>query len=163
MRERSNRDRVPYEQWQNAGAIEATPGNVIDYDRVAARLRWALDTYNVQEIAFDPWNATQFIQPFVDAGIVCVEMRQGYASLSAPTKRLLSLVLEGKLQHGGHPVLRWNADNAMTKSDDNENVRLVKPAAGKRIDCLAALVTALARLGDDQSGSVYEERELLVL
>ena len=28
------RDRVPYPQWVKQGLIEATPGEVIDYDRI---------------------------------------------------------------------------------------------------------------------------------
>lgn len=164
MRERGNRDRVPYEEWVRQGAVTATPGNVIDYGALQQRMDAILSTYHVREIGYDPWNATQFVQRYADDGVSVVELRQGYATLSAPTKALLTLTMGRQLRHGGHPVLRWHADNALVKTDENHNVRLIKPAAGKRIDCLAALVNGLARalVGTDTT-SVYEDRGLLVL
>lgn len=162
-RERADRDHAPYPTWAEQGHLELTPGNVIDYDRITARLDWLLETYRVIEVGYDPWNATQFIQPYADAGVVCTPLRQGYQTLSGPTKRLLTLVLEGKLRHGGQPVLRWMADNVVVKHDENENVRPIKPSATRRIDGIVATINALARVGADKGGSVYEDAGLLVL
>jgi phage terminase large subunit-like protein len=163
-RERGQRDRAPYERWAAEGYLELTPGNVIDYGRIAARLDALLEAYDVVEVGYDPWNATQFIQPYADAGVVCTPVRQGYQSLSEPTKRLLALVLEGKMRHGGHPVLRWMADNVVVRTDENENVRPIKPSARQRIDGIVALIIALSRaLADDGAGSVYDERGVLVI
>lgn len=36
--------------------------------------------------------------------------------MSPPTKELMRIVLEHKLCHGGHPVLRWNMDNAYVRT-----------------------------------------------
>src|SRR6185295_4116768 len=58
MRRRAARDRVPYDQWARDGYLIATPGNVVDYEAVRAQLqRWAVQ-FDVREVAFDPWNAT---------------------------------------------------------------------------------------------------------
>lgn len=162
-RDRGRRDRVPYELWANQGFIEMTPGNVTDYGQIAARLRGLMETYEVVEVGYDPWNATQFIQEFHDAGVVCTPVRQGFQSMSEPTKRLLALVLDGTLRHGGHPVLRWMADNVRVKVDENENVRPVKGGSRQRIDGIVATINAMARAQQDEGVSVYETESLFVL
>jgi phage terminase large subunit-like protein len=163
IRERGNRDRVPYERWASEGYLELTPGNVIDYGRIAARLDALLREYDVVEVGYDPWNATQFVQPFADQGVVCTPVRQGYQSLSEPTKRLRALVLEGQLRHGGHPVLRWMADNVVVRTDENENVRPIKPSSRQRIDGIVATIIALSRAHAGDGGSVYDQRGVLVI
>jgi hypothetical protein len=55
----------------------------------------------------------------VEDGYKCTEIRQGVATLSEPSKKLLELVMAGKLYHGGHPVLRYDADGLSDGSDDH--------------------------------------------
>jgi phage terminase large subunit-like protein len=150
--ERERRDRVPYSEWVRQGYIEAGEGNVIDYALVKKRLKWAQECFDVREVAFDPYGATQLVTEsehgLQDMGFTCVAIGQGYRMISEPTKKLLELVTAGKLRHGGHPVLRWNADCLNTKSDGNDNIRPVKPdrqTSSKRIDGIVATITALAR------------------
>jgi phage terminase large subunit-like protein len=77
--------------------------------------------------------------------LTLVELGQGFASLTAPTKRLLELVLSGDLAHGGNPVLRWMASNVMAAQDPAGNLKLDKSKSTEKIDGIAALVNALAR------------------
>ncbi|MBP8294289.1 MAG: terminase large subunit, partial [Caldilineaceae bacterium] len=84
MIERERRDRVPYSTWVRQGLVEATPGNVIDYAYIRARINALKELYDIGEIAYDPWNATQLSLQLQDDGIVMVEMRQGFASMTAP-------------------------------------------------------------------------------
>ena len=161
LRERERKDRVPYQLWVEQGHLEACGGPVIDYEAIKRKLAWGREMFDVQELAFDPWNAAAFVQPLIDDGLTCVEIRQGYGSLSAPTKKLKELVLAGKVRHAGHPVLRWCADCATTRDDGNDNIRLVKPdrnKSNKRIDLLAGTVNGMARGMVSAGGSVYEER-----
>lgn len=163
MRERERRDRVPYGQWAAAGLIEATEGNVIDYAAIKARvLDWA-GRYRVRQVAYDPWNATQLMLQLADEGLDCVPVRQGFASLSAPTKDLLGLVLDGRLAHGGNPVLRWMADNVTVSTDPAGNIKPDKGKSTQRIDGIVALIMALARAAAAEGASVYDTRGLLVL
>ena len=91
-------------------------------------------------------------------------MRQGYASLSAPTKVLEGLIASKKLRHGGNPLLAWCLCNAVALRDDNSNIRLSKRKSKKRIDGASALVNSLAVANAPPEGSsVYEERGLLYL
>ena len=69
---------------------------------------WAA-AFDLREIAYDPWNATDLVTRLQEQdGFACVPMRQGFASLSAPTKSLEKAILSRTLRHDGHPVLRWN-------------------------------------------------------
>lgn len=167
MIERERRDRVPYGLWQRQGLIEATPGNVIDYEAIQTTISDLADRYDIQNIAYDPWNATSLVLRLQEQGMTMIPIRQGFASLSAPTKALEGLVLGGKLRHNGSPVLRWNVDSATVASDPAGNIKLVKPArdkSGNRIDGLAALVNAIDRATRaEKEVSVYEERDMILL
>ena len=162
MIERERRDRVPYSTWVRQGLVEATPGNVIDYAYIRARINALKELYDIGEIAYDPWNATQLSLQLQDDGIVMVEMRQGFASMTAPSKELLRLVLAKQIAHGGNPVLGWMADNVTARSDPAGNVKPDKGKSTNKIDGIVASIMALARMTANGSaqGSVYDERPL---
>jgi phage terminase large subunit-like protein len=146
MAERVRRDRVPYDQWARDGWLVATPGNVVDYEYVRQTLRgWGAE-FDVREIAFDPWNARDLVTRLQEQdGFALVEIRQGYATLSAPTKSLEAAILSRTLRHDGHPVLRWNISNIAVESDPAGNLKLSKKVSTERIDGASALVMALHR------------------
>lgn len=152
IRERSTRDRVPYDQWARDGHILSTPGNVVDYEAVRKVLQdWSAE-FDVREIAFDPWNATDLVTRLqAQDGFTCVPMRQGFASLSAPTKSLEKAILSKALRHDGHPVLRWNISNIAVESDPAGNLKLSKKVSTERIDGAAALVMAVDRMDRNTS------------
>jgi phage terminase large subunit-like protein len=155
MLQRVTRDRVPYDQWAREGWLIATPGNVVDYEAVRQTLlEWAA-VYSVKEIAFDPWNATDLVTRLqAQDGFVCVPMRQGFASLSSPTKALEKAILSRTLRHDGHPVLRWNVSNVAVESDAAGNLKPSKTVSTEKIDGVAALVMAVDRM--DRNNSTKE-------
>ncbi len=104
--------------------MEASPGNVIDYRDVKARLEWGRKCRSPGGL-FDPWNSRQISVPMAEEGYTCVEVRQG-VSMSEPSKKILELVTSQKLYHGGHPVLRWNA-SCLTAKEYNDNLMFAKP------------------------------------
>ena len=151
---------VPLAQWIRDGYLEATPGEVIDYRFVQERLEWGSQMFDLQEICWDPWNSRQVSVAMVDSGFKCFEVRQGYQSLSEPSKKILAAVARGKLHHGAHPVLRWNA-SCLATVGRNDNLMFTKPEREKstsRIDGFSALANAMARamLGEQNvySGTV---------
>ena len=155
IRERSLRDRVPYDQWAREGHLIATPGNVVDYESVRTTLQAWSEEFDLREIAFDPWNATDLTTRLqAQDGLTCVAMRQGFASLSAPTKALEKAILSKQLRHDGHPVLRWNIGNISVETDPTGNLKLSKKVSTERIDGAAALVMAVDRM--DRNNSTKE-------
>jgi len=144
---RATRDRVPYDEWQRRGFLTATDGNVVDYEAVRVYIRDLAARYDVREIGYDPWNATDIVTRLQGQdGFVCVPIRQGFASLSAPTKSLEKAVLGRTLRHDGHPVLRWNISNVAVEADAGGNLKLSKAKSTERIDGAAALVNAVDRM-----------------
>jgi phage terminase large subunit-like protein len=151
MRARGLRDRVPYEQWARDGVLHATPGPVVDYDAVRQTLLSWASLYDLRMVAYDPWNATDLVARLEKQdGIACVPIRQGFGSMSAPTKSLEKAVLARTLRHDGDPVLRWNVSNVAVESDPAGNMKPSKTASTDRIDAVVALIMAVDLL--DRNG-----------
>ncbi len=165
---RTKSGRAPYEQWVRTGMIEATPGNVVDYDAIRDQVLADRDLFDIKRVAADPFNATQLCLGLKNAGIEIEFLRQGFISLNSPTKELERLVLEAKLRHGNDPVLAWNLANAVAVQDSAGNIKLDKSRSRDKIDGAAALVNALdawlhETVEPDEKPSVYETRGLVDL
>jgi len=144
IRERSRRDHVPYDEWARQGMLTATPGAVVDYDAIRRHLATWSERYKVEMIGFDPWNATDLTTRLQEQdGFTVVPIRQGFGSLSAPTKALEQSVLSRRLRHDGHPLLRWNVANVSVESDPAGNLKPSKTRSSERIDGVVALIMAV--------------------
>lgn len=166
MRDRVLRDRVPYDAWVRDGLVIATPGNVTDYGYIEAHITGLMEQYEIREVAFDRWGAAQITQDLTAAGLTVVGMGQGFASMSAPSKELLRLVLSKAIGHGGNPVLRWMADNVTAEQDAAGNIKPSKAKSRQKIDGIVASIMAIDRAqrnAGDSGRSVYEERGILSL
>ena len=162
---RVRRDHVMYDQWERQGFILTTEGNVVHYGFIEKFICDLGERFNIREIAYDRWNATMMVQQLEDDGFVMVPFGQGFKDMSPPTKELMRIVLERKLNHGGHPVLRWNMDNAFVRTDPAGNLKIDKEKSTEKVDGAIALVMALDRAMKNQngSGSVYDDRGFLFL
>ena len=112
VRKRVEKDRVPYDVWIREGFIEATEGNVIDYDVLRKRIQEDHDFFQIKEVAFDPWNATQLVTQLGSDGLNMIPFRQGFASMAAPTRELEKLIVGRQIIRAGNPVMRWMVSNA---------------------------------------------------
>lgn len=156
---------VPYDIWEKQGYLLSTEGNVIHYDFIEKFINDLAEKYHIVEIAVDRWNATQMIQNLEGDGFTMVPFGQGFASMSGPTKDFYRLLMEGKIIHGGHPVLRWMAGNVVVDTDPAGNIKVTKAKSKEKIDGIVAAIMALDRCIRNQTepqGSVYDERGLLV-
>lgn len=145
IRERSKRDRVPYDVWAREGLVNATPGNVVDYDRVRADILAMHEATPFAELAFDPWNVTQLATQLAGDGLTVVPFRQGFASLSPATKEMEKRLLARSFAHGGNPVLRWMSGNVSVSTDAAGNIKPDKKKSTERIDGIVALIMAIGR------------------
>jgi phage terminase large subunit-like protein len=165
--ERERRDRLPYREWVAAGFVQLTNGNIVDYAVIRNKIVELADTFGGFTLGYDPWNATGLVTELMGAGLTCVPVRQGFATLSAPTKELERLILGERLRHGGNPVLKAHAGAALVQIDAAGNLKPDKAKSGARIDGLIALVMALHSSmlagGGSTGRSVYEERGIEVL
>ncbi len=143
---RIEKDRTAqYRQWVDEGYIEVTPGNVIDHSEIERAVAADKDDFELQSVAYDPWNATQMSAKLLSEGVPMVEFIQGLRSYSEPTKELINWLVDKKLDHGNNPVLRWMAANLKTHRDKNENVMPHKLHSTGRIDGMTALIMAIGR------------------
>ena len=162
MVERALKDRVPYDAWARDGLIQTTEGNVIDYGFIVKAIDELGQRFNIREIAFDRWGAFQISQQLTAMGFELVGFGQGFVSMSSPTKELMRLVLSKRLQHGGHPVLRWMADNMVVSTDPAGNVKPNKQKSREKIDGMVAGIMALDRAIRHESAkkSKYEDEDI---
>lgn len=162
---RWERNRVPYPLWIDQGHLEATPGNVTDYDRIRERIREMAGIFRIEQIAVDRWNSTQLVTQLQQDGAPVFWMGQGFASMNGPSKELEALVAGRRLRHGGHPVLRWMVGNAVAAQDPAGNIKPDKERSADKIDGIPALIGAIAAAAGDtgERRSVYDERELRAL
>ncbi|MCL1965312.1 MAG: terminase large subunit [Firmicutes bacterium] len=160
------KDHVPYDVWERQGCLLTTKGNVVHYGYIEKYIERLGEKYNIREIAFDRWGAVQMTQNLENIGFTVVPFGQGFKDMSPPTKELMKLVLEGKLVHGGHPILHWMMDNIFIKTDPAGNIKPDKEKSTEKIDGAVATIMALdraIRCGNDTGESVYNSRGLLIL
>ena len=164
MQQRVLKDHVPYDVWERQGVLQATEGNVIHYGFIETFIDDLGKKYNIKGICFDRWGAVQMSQNLEALGFEVVAFGQGFKDMSPPTKELMKLVLEKRIAHGGHPVLRWMMDNIFIRTDPAGNIKPDKEKSTEKIDGAVALIMALdraIRMGNNEGKSVYDERGLL--
>jgi phage terminase large subunit-like protein len=132
--------------WVREGWLEATEGNVIDYERIYARASEDASRFKVIDLSHDRWQAEPVRQELDRRGLASYPVGQGYVGMGPPMRELMRLLKGGELKHHANPVARWHADSLEVKQDEAENLKPVKPArdrSGRRIDGLVALVMAI--------------------
>lgn len=158
---RQRKDRQPYDMWSKQGLLTLTPGGSIDYRYIRKEINDLAKLYSIQRVGFDPWNATQISQQLAEEdGIDMVEFRQGTISMNAPMKQVMGLVIDRKIVHGGHKILRWNMNNLAANSDPSGNVRPDKAKSFEKIDGAVATIMAIgmATAGGGDKPSHYEDK-----
>ncbi|HEM4149788.1 TPA: terminase large subunit [Streptococcus suis] len=160
---RCRRDHVLYDVWERQGYIKTTEGNVVHYGFIEKFIEELSEIYHIKEIAYDRWNATQMVQNLEGIGLTMVPFGQGYKDMSPPSKELYKLMMEGKIQHGGHPVLKWMGQNVVMRQDPAGNIKPDKEKSVEKIDGIVAFIMGLDRCIRHQTdgGSVYDERGIL--
>jgi phage terminase large subunit-like protein len=152
-----------FDAWAKQGFLHLTEGNVIDHAAIEARLRALGESYQVEAIAVDPWNATQLLAKLQADGLPALPQPQTIGALTGATKQLEVLVSQGKLRHGGHPLARWCAANATVATDHAENLKVSKQTSAERVDLIAALINALAVALPASRGSIYDSRDVVLV
>lgn len=147
LRGRVRRDAVPYDEWAERGLVTLCDGPVVDYRRVIADINALREQRQIKQIAFDRWGMLGVWNELTALGFDMIRFGQGFASMSAPTKELLSLIVTQRIHHDGNEMLRWMADCVETLTDPAGGIKFVKPDRRKnsqRIDGMVTTVMALA-------------------
>lgn len=167
-KERERKDRVPYLTWAKQGMIRLTPGNVIDHKTIRTDVLNDSKKFKIANLGFDRWNFEGLRQQLMDEGVpekLMVAVGMGYASMSAPMKKLEEMYLSGKLIGLDNPVLTWMASNVVADKDPAGNIKPNKEKSGERIDGIVALIVALCiwLVVAKPKESVYETRGAILI
>ena len=137
---------------------------------IGKQMKKDLEAFSVQGVAYDPWNSSQLVNDLMSDGAPMVKTRQGLVTLSAPTKELQRVLLEGTAEkpmfrHGGNPAVRWQADNFAVAMDPAGNVKPDKASAAEKIDAIAAAVNAMSLIiaMEPKKVSKYESEGLAII
>lgn len=154
LRERSERDRAPYQAWVDAGVITLCHGATVSYVDVAEMLAAYMSTADVAAVAYDRWRIDVLQTELERLGVAAplVPHGQGYRDMAPALDVLEQLVRERRILHGGNPLLRWALHGAVVAADPAGNRKLDKARASARIDALIALVMAVGVWSRAQRG-----------
>jgi phage terminase large subunit-like protein len=129
-----------------------------------------LEGLDIDGIAYDRHRFKNLQKKFADmeepVELPFVEWGQGYVSMAPAMDHAEIEFLNGRVVHGGNPILRWNAANAVVVRDPAGNRKLDKSKSTGRIDGMQATVMmiGLANSGEEREGpSVYEKRGVVTL
>lgn len=142
---RAQTEKREFVQWRDEGWLEVHRGGQIDEDAVIERLKWLREVFDLQEVVYDRWGMKYVAGELDKMRFPLFEHGQGFASMSAPTKRFEQAVMTGRVRHGGNPVLAWQVGNVVLDIDAAENVKPNKKKATGRIDAAVAAIMALGR------------------
>lgn len=135
-----------YSGWERQGHITVTDGEVIDLDLIEQDILDDCGLYDVREVAFDPWQATQMAGHLIEQGIEMVEVRPTVLNFSEPMKQLEALTLSKKIVHDGNPVTTWMMSNVTAHLDAKDNIYPRKERPENKIDGAVATIMALSRV-----------------
>lgn len=157
--ERRHLGGVPYAAWRDAGLLTVTDDDTTDYIRIYEDICSLRDDegYSIQEIGFDPAEALMLAKQLEGAGFEMVKFAQTHTNFNEPCKMLETWITNGKLRHGGHKVLRWNAanvalDRKLQRATDGsapQQAALRMPSkakSGDKIDGIVALLMGAGRM-----------------
>lgn len=145
IREKSLRDRAPYDLWSSEGLLTLTPGATVDYSFVAKYIGDLASRCRLRSIGFDRWRINDLRRELGSIGVQ-VELEpigQGFQDMGPCVRALSDALLNGRVRYGKHPILDWNAANAVVVRDASENFKFDKSRATGRIDGLVALAMAV--------------------
>lgn len=143
--ERASNNRAAYESWVNSGHLIITDGEELDFDIIRDDLMDLAGRFEIEEIAYDPWRATQLAHQLMKDGAEIIEYRNTVQNMSPPMREMEAAITAGRWRHSADPVLTWMASNVVAKVDAKENIYPRKERAENKIDGIVAILMALGR------------------
>lgn len=159
VKQRTERNTIPYAGWIKSGWIEVTKGDVTDYTHIQKRIIEDCERFNPEMIAYDPWNALSLVNNLDEEGLPLQQFVQGTRSYNPAMKAFEVAYTSKRLIHDGNPVLRWNMSNLVTREDVNENIAPDRKRAADKIDGAVTTIMAFGLAEADRQGYVKIHRK----
>jgi phage terminase large subunit-like protein len=125
---------------------------------LTAALIEELEAYEIQTVAYDPYNGQQLGERLEKTGAVAARMAQNQANFNEAIRDFIQLMQEGRLVFSDSKLLRWCANNAIICKDRQDRWMFDKKNSKDKIDPIVAAVMAyrIASLQKERSsGSLY--------
>lgn len=135
----------PWREWLASGHLVATDGDATDPTEIYAQIKKDKLRYRIGAIALDPNNARAVgIHVFNDMNVPVELFAQKSEKFNEPIRDFLVALAEGRILHGGDPVLAWAADNLVLQKNRDNLRRPSKQEAEEKIDPIVAAIMAFA-------------------
>lgn len=140
-------------RWAKEGYLTITEGNVTDYDYVINDIDKIQSITPIMKISYDQWNSQSIAIELTGKGMPLEPYSQSLQSMNLPTKTLENMILSGKVIIDKNPVTAWCFENAKTKYDSLDNVRIIKNSYTQKID---GAITAIMLIGGYLHGQHFD-------
>lgn len=144
--ERAGNNRSAYEKWVNEGRLTLTDGEEIDFDLIREEIKDLSEIFDITEVAYDPWRATQLAHQLMKDGAEIVEYRNTVQNMSPPMREMEAAITGKRFNHDADPLLTWMASNVTAKADAKENIYPRKERNEYKIDGIVATLMAIGRI-----------------
>ncbi|MCT8514925.1 terminase large subunit [Chromohalobacter sp. TMW 2.2271] len=162
--ERASNNRAAYESWVNSGDLITTDGEELDFDIIREDIKDLAGRFDIQEIAYDPWRATQLAHQLMKDGAEVIEYRNTVQNMSPAMREMEAAITGSRWRHSADPVLTWMASNVVAKSDAKDNIYPRKEKEENKIDGIIAILMALGRAvlteNDEPEQSIYDTTDV---
>ncbi|MGP5325932.1 terminase large subunit [Vreelandella sedimenti] len=162
--ERASNNKAAYETWVNSGDLIITDGEELDFDVIRDDIKDLAGLFEITEIAYDPWRATQLAHQLMADGASIVEYRNTVQNMSPAMREMEAAITGGRFRHAKDPVLTWMASNVVAKADAKDNIYPRKEKPDNKIDGIIAILMALGRAvlteNDEPEESIHDTSDV---
>ena len=148
-----------YKMWSSKGFLTLTDSETTDYNYIQNQIVYLYETFDVQGVFFDSWNAQMLVNNLTNLGLPMTAYSQSIGNFNKPTKEMERLVLSDKVRFDNNPITRFCFDNVELKVDINGNSKPVGDHNAKKIDGVISMLNALG----GYLSIVYGNQEAFVL
>ena len=148
-----------YKMWSSKGFLTLTDSETTDYNYIQNQIVYLYETFDVQGVFFDSWNAQMLVNNLTNLGLPMTAYSQSIGNFNKPTKEMERLVLSDKVRFDNNPITRFCFDNVELKVDLNGNSKPVGDHNAKKIDGVISMLNALG----GYLSIVYGNQEAFVL
>jgi phage terminase large subunit-like protein len=168
LKAREKRMGIVLQPWVDEGWIILTPGKTVNHDFIFHYIQKDIASGNMEAFCYDPWKARRIVKKIKKLGYEdTLPIRQGFMTLSEPTKMLSDLIIEHRIVDEGNPVTALHMSNLTIVTDAGDNMKPNKGDREAKIDGAAAHINGLAYYvhseEEPKQESIYEERGLRTL
>lgn len=148
-----------YKMWSSKGFLTLTDSETTDYNYIQNQILYLYETFDVQGVFFDSWNAQMLVNNLTNLGLPMTAYSQSIGNFNKPTKEMERLVLSDKVRFDNNPITRFCFDNVELKVDLNGNSKPVGDHQSRKIDGVISMLNALG----GYLSIVYGNQEAFVL